>query len=94
MTFEIENYNRNNTRRVHINMIIDPREGNGNAKVRRARALLFPIPRVNNHVDMENEDFIPFITWKLLLKFGIIFIYLFIYLKFILFHLQPVGWIA
>ena len=55
-------YNRNNTRRVHINMIIDPREGNGNAKVRRARALLFPIPRVNNHVDMDTEDFIPFIT--------------------------------
>ena len=32
-------YNRNNTRRVLINMVIDPREGNGNAQARRERAL-------------------------------------------------------
>ena len=51
-------YNRNNTRRVHINMVIDPREGNSNAQARKARALLFP--RVNNHVYMDPEDFIPF----------------------------------
>ena len=44
-------YNRNNTRKVHINM------------ARRARALLFPVPRVNTHVDMDPEDLIPFITW-------------------------------
>ena len=43
-------------------MVIDPREGNGNAQARRAQALLFPIPRVNNHVVMETEDLIPFIT--------------------------------
>ena len=49
-------------------MVIDPREGNVNAQARRARALLFPIPRVNNHVDMDTEDFIPFITFTFLLK--------------------------
>ena len=54
-------------------MVIHPRKGNGNAQAQRARALLFPIPRVNNHVDMDTEDFIPFITWKLLLKFGNIY---------------------
>ena len=43
-------------------MVIDPREGNSNAQARRARALLFSIPRVNNHIDMDPEDFIPFIT--------------------------------
>ena len=43
-------------------MVIDPREGNDNAQARRARALHFPIPRVNNHVVIDTEDFIPFIT--------------------------------
>ena len=41
-------------------MVIDPREGNGNAQA--CRALPFPIPRVNNDVDMDTEEFIPFIT--------------------------------
>ena len=43
-------------------MVIDLIEGNGNAKARRARALLFPIPMVTHHVVMDTEDFIPFIT--------------------------------
>ena len=45
-----------------MNMVIDPREGNGNAQARRARALPFPIPMVKNHVVMYPDDFIPFIT--------------------------------
>ena len=32
------------------------------AQARRARSLLFRIPRVNNHVAMDAKDFIPFIT--------------------------------
>ena len=46
-------------------MIIDPKEGNGNAQARTARALLFPVMKVNYHVDMDTDmdtDFIPFIT--------------------------------
>ena len=39
-------------------VIIDPREGN--AQARRARALLFPTARVNNHVVMDTDDYIPF----------------------------------
>ena len=34
----------------------------GNAQARRARALLFPIPKVNNHYGMDPEEFIHFIT--------------------------------
>ena len=41
-------------------MAIDPRTGNSNARTRRARALLFPIPRANNHVGMDPGDFIHF----------------------------------
>ena len=47
---------RNNTRRVHINMVIDPREGNCNARALRAWALLFPIPRVINHAVIDTES--------------------------------------
>ena len=35
--------------------------GFGNAQARRVRALLFPFPKVNKHVDMYPENFINFI---------------------------------
>ena len=38
------------------------RGGNGNAQAQRTQALLLSVPRVNNNVDMDTEDFIPFIT--------------------------------
>ena len=63
-------YNRNNTRRVHINMVNDPRQGDSNAQTRRAEALLLSIPRVNSFIDMDTDDFIPFISWKLFYIFG------------------------
>ena len=40
-------------------MVINPREENVDPKARRARALHFPFPRVNNHIVMDTEDFIP-----------------------------------
>ena len=42
-------------------MVIDLTGGNSNAQARRARVLLFPIPRVNINVGMDPEDFIPVI---------------------------------
>ena len=44
-------------------MVKDPRDA------RMALAILFPFPWVNNHFVMDTEDFIPFITYKLLLKY-------------------------
>ena len=54
-------------------MVIDPREGNGNAQTRGARTLLPPFPRVNSYVVMETENLISFIKSKLLRQISKIF---------------------
>ena len=43
-------------------MVIDPMEGHVNARDLRVWELLFPITRFNNHVGMDIEDSITFIT--------------------------------
>ena len=50
--FQYTYYKWNNTRRVHTEMAIHPKDGNRNAQDRKARALLFSFPRVNNNVGM------------------------------------------
>ena len=45
-------------------MVIDPSDGNSNEQARRARALLVPFPRANNHFGIYPEHFIPLTTRK------------------------------
>ena len=41
-------YNMNNIRRVPTKIVIDPREGKGNAQARTARVLLHPVPKIES----------------------------------------------
>ena len=55
-------YNRNNTRKTNTQIDINPSVKNSNYQARRDRALLIPVPSVNNRFGMSPEYYVPLIT--------------------------------